>query len=89
MEEWEGLGSVLMSLVALEREKGVCLLPSIFLRIRGPGMVKESGLMLRPCTPTSSSGTGGGDKGGGVAKSLAVLCFVATRGLTAHKLFLQ
>lgn len=42
MEVWEFFGSVLMALMASEREKGICLLPRSFLRIRGPGLVKQS-----------------------------------------------
>lgn len=89
MEAWEGLGSVLMSWI---REKGICLLPSIFLRIRGPSLVKESDIVLRAWPPTPPHlGLGRGVAMGveGVVRSLAVLCFVATRGLTARKLFPQ
>lgn len=87
VEVWEGLGPVLKSLVAAERGKGICLLPSSLLRIRGPGLVKESGLKLRLWPPTPLLQDGGG--AGLATEALAALCFVATRGLTAHKLFLQ
>ena len=73
VEVWEGLGPVLKSLVAAERGKGICLLPRSLLRIRGPGLVKESGLKLRLWPPTPPApGPGGGACDGG--PGCAVLC---------------
>ena len=66
VEVWGGVGPLLMSLMVPERRKGICLLPSSLLRIRGPGLVKESGLKLNALAPNSTSSRTkglGGDSG--------------------------